>query len=120
LLPSVPEPPLPGLDADRVEASGEAYALFRTPDSSLGIASAKMSLALAGMGGAMRHRQQPWIPLSLLAKMLDAAGGLFLTAEQLTKHKRVCSWCVATAALLVATVPAAVPEARAAWRSLRS
>jgi hypothetical protein len=47
-------------------------------------------------------------------------GGLFLTAEQLTKHKRVCSWGVATAALLVATVPAAVPEARAAWRSLRS
>jgi len=120
LLPSVPELPLPGLDADRVDASGEAYALFRTPDSSLGIASAGMSLALAGMGGAMRHRQQPWIPLALLGKcVLDAAGGLLLTAEQLTKHKRVCSWCIATAALLVATVPAAVPEARAAWRSLR-
>ena len=60
-------------------------------------------------------------PLALLAKsVLDAVGGLFLTAEQLTKHKRVCSWGVATAALLVATVPAAVPEARAAWRSLRS
>jgi hypothetical protein len=48
-----------GLDADRVDPSGEAYALFHTPDGSLGIASAGMSLALAGMGGAMRYRQQP-------------------------------------------------------------
>jgi hypothetical protein len=56
---SVPEPPLQGLDADRVDASdasGEAYALFHTPDGGLGIASAGMSLALAGMGGATRYR----------------------------------------------------------------
>ncbi|MGB8960425.1 MAG: glycoside hydrolase family 15 protein [Pseudonocardiaceae bacterium] len=121
LLRSVPEPPLRWLDADRVDASGEAYSLLHTPDSSLGIMSAGMSLVLAGMGGATRYQQQPWIPLALLAKsLLDAAGGLVLTAEQLTKHKRLCSWCTATAALLVATVPVAVPEARAAWRSLRS
>jgi hypothetical protein len=121
VLRSVPEPPLPGLDANRVDASGEAYSLLHTPDSSLGIASAGMSLALAGMGNANRYREQPWIPLALLAKsLLDAAGGVFLTAEQLTKHKRVCSWCIATAALLVATVPAALPEAQAAYRTLRT
>jgi hypothetical protein len=48
-----------GLDADRVDASdasGEAYALFHTPDGGLSIASAGMSLALAGMGGATRYR----------------------------------------------------------------
>ena len=120
LLKSVPEPPLPGLDADRVDASGEAYEMLRTPDSALGILSAGVSLVLAGMGGAKRYEEQPWIPLALLAKSLvDAAGGLYLTAEQLTKHKRVCSWCTASAVLLVATVPTALPEARAAWRSLR-
>lgn len=120
VLRSVPEPPLPGLDADRVGASGEAYSLFHTPDSTLGIASAGVSLVLAGMGGAKRYEQQPWIPLALLAKSgLDAAGGLLLTAEELTKHKRLCSWCTVTAALLVATVPTALPEAKAAWRVLR-
>lgn len=36
-----------------------------------------------------------------------------------TKHKRLCSWCTVTAALLVATVPTALPEAKAAWRALR-
>ncbi len=121
VLRRVPELPLPGLDADRVDASGEAYLVLRTPDSGLGIASAGISLVLAGMGGSRRYQDQPWIPLALLAKsLLDAAGAAYLTAEQLTKHKRVCSWCTATAALLVAAVPSALPEARAAWRALRS
>ena len=121
LIRSVPEPRLPGLDADRVDASGEAYELLHTPDSALGIVSAGVSLVLAGMGGPQRHREHPVIPLALLAKSLfDAGGGLFLTAEQLTKHRRLCSWCTASAVLLLATVPTALPEARAAWRAWRS
>ncbi len=121
LLRSVPEPPLPGLDADRVDASGEAYVMLVTPDSTIGIASAGVSLILAGMGGADRYEKQPWIPLLLLAKSLaDAAGGTYLFAEQVTKHRRVCSWCTASAGLLLATVPAVLPEARAAWTAWRS
>ena len=95
--------------------------MLKTPDATLGIASAGVSLVLAGMGGAKRHEEQPWIPLVLLAKSLvDASGGVYLFAEQVTKHKKVCSWCTASAALLLATVPAVLPEARAAWKSLRS
>lgn len=56
VLRSVPEPRLPGLDADRVDASGEAYRLLRTPDSTIGIASAGLSLVLAGAGGRARDR----------------------------------------------------------------
>jgi hypothetical protein len=120
VLRSVPELPLPGLDADRVDASGEAYSVLRTPDASLGIASAGVSLVLAGMGSGRRHEEQPWIPLLLLAKSLvDAAGGLYLFAEQVTKHRRVCSWCTVSAGLLLATVPAVLPEARGAWRAWR-
>ncbi|MEX2291580.1 MAG: vitamin K epoxide reductase family protein [Mycobacteriales bacterium] len=120
VLRSVPEPSLPGIDADRVDASGEAYAVLNTPDAALGIASAGLSLVLAGMGGAERHREQPWIPLALLAKSLvDAAGGIYLFAEQVSKHKKICSWCTLSAGLLVATVPGALPEARAAWRAFR-
>lgn len=120
LLRSVPEPALPGLDADRVDASGEAYLVLHTPDAALGIASAGVSLVLAGMGGARRHEEQPWIPLALLAKsVIDALGGAYLFAEQVTKHKKICTWCTASAALLVATVPTVLPEARAAWRVWR-
>jgi len=121
VLRSVPEPSLPWLDASRVDASGEAYSMLRTPDATLGIASAGLSLVLAGMGGAKRHEEQPWIPLALLAKsLLDAAGGSYLLAEQITKHKKICSWCTVSAGLLLATVPVVLPEARAAWRAWRT
>ncbi len=118
LLRHLPEPPLPLLDADRVDASGEAYQYLKTPDAALGIASTAVTLILAGMGDADRSRRRRWIPLALAAKTVsDAAFGLFLTAEQATKHKKFCSWCLLAALANVATVPQALPEARAAWRA---
>lgn len=43
-----------------------------------------------------------------------------LVAEQLTKHKKICSWCTVSADLLLATVPTVLPEARAAWAAWRA
>lgn len=121
LLRRVPEPRLPGLDAERVDASGEAYHLFGTPDAALGIASYGATLVLLGAGPADRAESQPWLPLLTAAKTLgDAAASLFLFVEQVTGHRRVCSWCTLAALANVAAVPAVLPEARRAWRSLRS
>ncbi len=120
LLRHLPEPPLPGLEADRVDASGEAYQLFKTPDASLGLASSAVTLILAGMGGADRSAVRRWVPMAMLAKVAgDAAFGLYLTLEQGTKHRRFCSWCLLATALSLATVPQALPEAAAALRSKR-
>lgn len=120
LLRRVPEPPLPGLGADAVDAAGEAYELGYTPDSTLGLASGGISLALAGMGGGNRASEHPLIPLAMFAKaVVDATSGLYLTAEQLTKHKRICSFCTVSALALVVSVPAAWPEARDALRAVR-
>ena len=121
LLKRVPEPSLPGLGADAVDASAEAYEMLRTPDSAIGLASAAVTLVLAGMGDRDRARDMPLVPLALAAKAaLDAAGGAYLFAEQVTKHKKVCSWCTVAALAQIATVPLALPEARTAWRRLRS
>jgi uncharacterized membrane protein len=120
LLKSLPEPPLPFLDSDRVDASGEAYQLLRTPDAALGLASYAATLALAGMGTRDRAREQPWLPLALAAKtVLDAASGIYLGLEQGTKHKRFCTWCLIAAGASIAMVPTALPEARSSWRHLR-
>ena len=120
LLRKVPEPDLPGLDADRVDASGEAYSFLRTPDASIGLVSYGATLALAGMGARNRAQQQPWLPLLLAAKVgLDTVGALTLTAEQLTKHRKICSWCTLSAVATLAMVPQVLPEARAALRTLR-
>jgi hypothetical protein len=119
LLRRVPEPPLSFLDADAVDASGEAYQDLKTPDAALGVLSAAVTLVLAGMGDRDRARTQPWVPLALAAKTAaDAGGGLYLLAEQITKHRKICSWCTVAALAQLATLPIALPEARAAVRRL--
>ena len=63
LIPHLPEPPLPGLDADAVDAAGRAYAIPATPDAILGLGG-YAATALAAMGGPDRFRHHPWIPIA--------------------------------------------------------
>jgi uncharacterized membrane protein len=120
ILRSVPEPALPGLGADAVDASGEAYGMLRTPDATLGMVSAGVTLLLAGMGDRDRARDTPLVPLALAAKAgVDAAGALYLLAEQVTKHRKICSWCTVAAVAQLAALPLALPEARTALQRLR-
>ncbi len=58
-LRRVPEPPLPLLHVDAVDASGEAYQAFKTPDAALGLVSAGATLVLAGIGDRQRARTTP-------------------------------------------------------------
>ncbi len=117
----LPEPPIGLLDADSVDASGEAYQRLKTPDAALGIASSAITLALIGMGDARRAEERPWVPLAMAAKVgFDALGGLYLTAEQATKHRKFCGWCLVATAAYLAMVPQAMPEARVALSELRS
>ena len=115
LIRHLPEPPLPLLDADRVDASGEAYQQLKTPDAALGLASGAVTLVLAGMGGPDRHRTRRWIPVALAAKAAgDALGGAYLSVEQASKHRRFCGYCLVAAAANIAALPQTVPEAWAA------
>lgn len=117
----LPDPPLPYLDSDAVDASAEAYAYLHTPDAAMGFVSSALTLLLASVGGASRAERQPWIPLLLAAKAAgDAAVSAGLTVEQASRHRRFCSYCLTAAAANVAVLPLALPEARDAWRRLRS
>ena len=119
LFRHLPEPPLKVFDADGVDASGEAYQYLKAPDGALGLISYATTVLLAGMGTARRAEERPWIPLVLAAKVgFDAAGAIFLTAEQASKHRKFCSWCLVASALSLAMVPQVVPEARSAARHL--
>lgn len=121
LVRKVPEPPLRILDATNVDASGEAYELFRTPDSTLGLASYAVTLALLGMGGADRATTAPVLPLLSAGKAaLDVVSSGYLFAEQVSSHRKLCGWCTLAAAASAAVLPLTLPEARSAYRSWRS
>ncbi len=119
LVDHVPEPPFPGLDADTVDASAEAYAVLAMPDAVLGIASYAVTLGLAAMGGQERTTARSWLPVALALKVgFDALVAAKLTREQWTIHRAFCMWCLLAAGATFASVPLVVPEARAALRVL--
>ncbi len=58
------------------------------------------------------------IPLVLAAKAAgDALGGVFLTVEQASKHRRFCGYCLLSAAANIAAASQTIEEARAPLRS---
>lgn len=121
IIPHLPEPPIPGLSADAVDASPAAYKILSTPDGVLGLASYATTLALAAAGGKNRVIETPWLPLALAAKVaFDTAQAARLTLDQATKEKAFCSYCLIAAGATFATLPHVLPEARAAWRRVTS
>jgi uncharacterized membrane protein len=120
VIRSIPEPPIPGFDADKVDASAEAYQLLAMPDGALGMVSYATTLMLAAAGGKDRARTAPWLPLALSAKAtVDAAQAAKLTWDQWADHRAFCSWCLLAAGATFSTLPATLPEARRALRALR-
>ena len=119
VIKHLPDPPLPGFDSDKVDASAEAYSLLSTPDGPIGLGSYAATLGLAAMGGADRANERPLLPLLLTAKVaFDALQAGKLTVDQVTKHKALCSYCLVAAGCTFAAVPLVVPEARAALRKI--
>ena len=119
IIKHLPEPPLPGLDADKVDASAEAYSRFATPDGVLGLGNYAVTMGLAAMGSQNRATEQPWIPLMLAAKVaFDTSQAVRLFFDQKTKYHAFCSWCLLAAGSTLAIVPLAVPETYAALRHL--
>ena len=119
LIKHLPEPPLPFLNADRVDASPEAYNRMgtATPDAAIGLVSYGVTIVLAAMAGPDRARALPLIPVALAVKTIaDAGNAGYLTYEQIAKHKAVCSYCLVAAVASFMTVPYALPEAREALR----
>lgn len=121
LIRHLPEPPLPKLNADKVDASAEAYSRFAVPDAILGLGSYAATMGLAAMGGKDRAREQPLIPLALAAKVaFDVANAARMTVDQWTKYRAFCFWCLVAAAATFAMAPLMVPEASEALRAMRS
>lgn len=117
---SLPDLPFGPFDADKVDASEEAYAYFATPDAVLGLANYAATLMLIAAGGRDRAATLPWLPLALAAKLTaDVVASGKLSVDQWTQHRAFCIWCLLAAGATFASLPQILPEARAALRTLR-
>lgn len=116
----VPEPHLPGIDADAVDASAEAYRFLSTGDAFIGFVSYGTTMLLAGIGGPRRYAEHPEVALAMAGKaMVDAIQAARLTHAQWRDHRAFCSWCLLAAASTVAVLPFVARETRASLRTLR-
>ncbi len=121
ILKHLPEPPLPGLDADKVDAAPEAYERLSAPDATLGVGSYAATLLLAAMGAQDRSYRQPWLPLALAGKLaFDLGQAARILWVQWTRYRAFCFYCLLTAAATIASAPLAWGETRAALRRLKS
>ncbi|HWK10780.1 MAG TPA: vitamin K epoxide reductase family protein [Vicinamibacterales bacterium] len=119
LIRHIPEPPLPRLDADKVDASAEAFERLEVGDAFLGFVSYGVTMTLAAMGSPDRAMRQPWIPLALAGKVaFDVGMAAKLTVDQWTKHKAFCFWCLVAATATFAAAPLVVGETRRALATL--
>ena len=119
IIKHLPNPPLPHLNSDKVDASAEAYEKFEMPDAILAIGNYTVTMGLAAMGGKDRVKQQPWIPLLLAAKVgFDTFQAVRLYVNQLTRQKALCPYCIVAALSTVISTPLVIPEASAALRAL--
>ncbi len=119
IIRHLPQPPLPMLDSDTVDASAEAYSRFSTPDGILGLGNYVMTAGLAAMGGQDRAEKQPWIPLALTLKVgFDASQAVRLFFDQKNKYGAFCMWCLLAAGTTIATIPLVIPETIATLRHL--
>jgi hypothetical protein len=121
ILKHLPEPPLPGLDAERVNGSAEAYEILNTPDAVLGLGSYAATLGLEALGGADRVRRNPWVPLALAAKCgVDTFQAARLTRKSWIHFRAFSFYSLITVAATFLTLPVVLPETLAAWRKIRS
>lgn len=119
ILRHLPEPPLRGLDADKVDAADEAYARLSTPDAVIGLTSYSLTAFSAAAGEPRRAQTRPWLPLAMGAKVaIDAAQAARLTWNQWSKQRAFCAWCLLAAGATFSMMPLAIPEARCAARQL--
>ena len=113
IIRRLPDPPIPGIDSNRVNAAPEAYAKLRAPDALLGLGSYAVTATLAAAGGAGRARRRSWLPVALGIKALaDSGQAAKLTWDQWAKHKAFCIYCLAAAAATFLSLPLALKDAQ--------
>jgi uncharacterized membrane protein len=120
IIRHLPEPSLPGFDADKVNSSKTAYALG-IPDGPLALLDFALNVPLAVLGGAMRARRWPWIPLLAAGKAgIAAAISAWYFYQMPARERAWCLYCIVGALASAGVFVLTLPEAREALSAARA
>lgn len=115
----LPDPPLPGIDSNKVDASDYAYKRLNTPDALMMLVSYSATAWLAAAGGKDRATETPLLPIAMGLKVLgDTAFALELGREEWKENKALCAYCQVATLASLASLPLAFPEVRRAVSTL--
>jgi uncharacterized membrane protein len=118
IIGHLPDPPLPHINSDEIDASAKAYEKLETPDAVLGMLNYGVTMMLTAMGAPNRAEKQPWIPLAMSGKTaFDTYNAAKLYFTQTRKHV-YCIYCITAALATALTVPLTLPEAYKALGNL--
>lgn len=119
ILRDLPDPPLPGIDSARVDASSYAYSRLDTPDGFMMVTNYAITAWLAAAGGKNRAQENPWLPLAMGAKLVvDSAIALRLAQEEWGENQALCAYCQVATLCSLASVAIALPEVMTAASQL--
>lgn len=108
----LPDPPLPYIDSNKVDASDYAYKRLNSPDGPLMLISYGVTAYLASAGGRERAKDNPLLPIALGVKtVFDSLLALKLAGEEWQENKALCAYCQAATLASIASVALAAPEA---------
>lgn len=119
IIKRLPDPPLPLIDSNKVDASTYAYKRMTAPDGLLMLVTYATTAALAGAGGKERARDQPWLPLGMGAKLIyDTVQVVRLTQEEWQENHALCFYCQLASLATFASLALAIPEVTQAAQTL--
>jgi uncharacterized membrane protein len=119
IIEQMPDPPLPLINSNKVDASTYAYKRYDTPDGLMMLVTYASTAALAGAGGKDRAQQQPWLPLAMGAKLLyDTTQVVNLGREEWQENKALCFYCQSASLATIVSLALAVPEVIQAAQAL--
>ena len=119
IIKRLPDPPIPFIDSNKVNASDYAYKRMDTPDALLMLLTYSVTAILAGAGGKNRAQTNPVLPIAMGIKTLaDRALNLKLAREEWQGNKALCFYCQTATVVSAVSAALAVPEAVKAARTL--
>ena len=119
IIDHLPDPPLPFVDADKVDASNYAYNKLDTPDGLMMVVNYGFTAWLAGAGGIDRAKTNPILPIAMgLKTLIDAAVCTELAREEWSENQAFCEYCQLATLCSYLSVALAVPEMLTAINAL--